>query len=234
MSFVLCSNFDRTPSCPICCENFEDETHHNALVHKDALGREVHPIHDNCLQDLLRSSRGNANTPPKCPLCRERITHVNGEPVQRIQRPPADASMDPLTRDAIGGMRADRFNDLPYRRRENERLLSRRFLQSLIPGRIEYLQRRNSVPLDDDFLLDLQRTAAQEITSHRNGAYGCICLLLGMLITIPYLLSLNFNMTVLIMGILTAMHGFITKIHLEILYFTVSLQGPYLFPTEAD
>ena len=229
MSFELCSNFSRTTNCSICCEGFSRKTHPNALVHKDASGRAIHPIHANCLQDLLRSSLENANMPPKCPLCREQITHVNGKPVQRIQRPPAAAPMDPLTIDAIDGMPEDLFDELEYRHRENQRLLSQRFLQSLIPGRIERLQRRNLFP--EGYL---SAVAAQHLKRHRDVIYIFVSPILMALTISLFFLSRNDYAVAFIMGTAAATVGYIAQKVLHDLHQSVDTWGAFLFPTEAD
>ena len=228
-NFSGTANFSRQTDCPICCEDFSRKTHRRALVHKDASGKEVHPIHANCLQDLLRSSLKNANTPPKCPLCREQITHVNGKPVQRSQRPPAAAPMDPLTIDAIDGMTEGFSYESEYRDMENQRLLLPRLLQSLIPGRIEHLQRRNLVPESN-----VSATAARFIKWDRDVAHICVCLFLTTLSTTLLFLSRNDNQATLIVGTTTAVLGYMAQRALRHLHQSLGTWGAFLFPTEDD
>ena len=227
MSFDPCSNFSRKTNCSICYEDFSGKTHRKALLHKDASGRTVHPIHDNCLQDLLRSSLENANTPPTCPLCREKITHVDGKPVQRIQRPLAAAPMDPLTIDAIDGM--PEVFGLAHRHAEHQRLLPQRFFQSLIPGRVERLQRRNLFPERSRSL-----NAALLIRSRRDITYAVFCSFL--VLSGSTLLSLPYNRydNALVMGIFAVIHAYLAKRALRNLRRSVEGTGAFLFLTEAD
>jgi len=226
MNFVSC-NVRGRPNCSICYENFRGTRSNKALGHKDASDRAIHLIHDNCLQKLIQFSLKNANTPPRCPLCREQITHVNGKPVQRVQRPLAAAPMDPLTIDAIDGM--PEVFGLAYRHAENQRLLSQRFLQSLIPGRVEHLQRRNLFPERSRSL-----NAALFIRSRRDITYAVFCSFL--VLSGSTLLSLPYNRydNALVMGIFAVIHAYLVKRALRNLRRSVEGTGAFLFLTEAD
>jgi hypothetical protein len=227
MSYAVCTNFNRRNNCPACLEELKNSR--NVLVHKDASGKNTCPIHANCLQELLKASLDNTNTPPKCPLCREQITHVKGKPLQRVQQRMLPASLDPLSADAIN--QNEQQLELDYRVRENSRLLSRRVFQSLIPGRVESLSRHQLIPEHN-----LSQIAANDTLMNRNMVYATTSCL--SILTIGLCISMHSSpddySKSLILGTAAAIVGSLAARSLRNLHQTIQTLGPFLFLTETD
>ncbi len=72
------ANHGNNGSCSICMSNYEAEEQRGVLNCD-------HIFHRDCLVDMRRVSA--ANVANSCPLCRTRITSINGEPVEPILPP---------------------------------------------------------------------------------------------------------------------------------------------------